>query len=191
MNLVSINITHHDTVLMNTDQIPLLYYWDGETNDLINDIVSSEYISQFINTNICTCDIYDTAKLSYFTYEIDEQNNEQYANHTVMIQTVLPLYRISTPLYLKYALTVFNKIYHNAFNVDFTASDTYDNVLMNNDESRITEIYKQVKQKYGTRISLKTLLEYMRSQLSENTHLSVENINFIYEKIETLLQENE
>lgn len=191
MNLVSINITHHDTVLMNTDQIPLLYYWDGETNDLINDIVSSEYISQFINTNICTCDIYDTAKLSYFTYEIDEQNNEQYANHTVMIQTVLPLYRISAPLYLKYALIVFNKIYHNAFNVDFTASDTYDNVLMNNDESRITEIYKQVKQKYGTRISLKTLLEYMRSQLSENTHLSVENINFIYEKIETLLQENE
>lgn len=187
MKLVAINIIYRENMLMNPDNTPILYYWDGKSQDLTTEILQDQQMSQYIVSNLCCADIYDTCKLCYFTYTVDEQNQEQYEKHIVTLQDVLPLYKLSNAdyIYFSYTVNIFNKIYKNAMNKPF------ENDLDITPQEQIIDIYKQVKAKYGARISVRTILEYIRSQLSENTSLSQNNINFIYQKIQDLLTEDE
>ena len=43
-SLVAINILVNDNTILNKNGVPLLFYWDGNSDTLINDIYNNHYL---------------------------------------------------------------------------------------------------------------------------------------------------
>ena len=66
-SLVAINITQFDK-LLNNSTVPLLFYWNGES-DIINSLKEDESFISFIKERCMNIENYTKCKISYFFFK--------------------------------------------------------------------------------------------------------------------------
>ena len=89
-SLVSINITIDDRIL-NKNNVPILFYWNGEGTSLIKSIYEDPSFKSLLCNLVINYDNYADAKLSFF-YFLYENDNEKYIEDFSIIQNEMKLF---------------------------------------------------------------------------------------------------
>lgn len=191
-SLVAINILDINNILLNNQltsnnsSAPLLYYWNGET-DVINDLQNSESLckrcsSLFINNP----EDYLTISLSLFYFKYDENGEEQYEDVHKNIQDIIYLENLDNDEIVNhFILKHFSYLYKTSIKEEYE----YDN---NKDEIyNIIVIYNKLKNKFKTRVSTETIINWVRSVLLEKDKFNAKNTNYIINKLTKTLYEAE
>ena len=183
----AINATILDK-LINKNQIPIVYYYNGNDNDIINDIMKSTEFLDFINKNMLTQNNgYFYGKISIFYYKDNDYTEQSFylRNKLLIIDIGQDLSRI---IYLPIVFNIFNYLFEKAFN------KKYEVINMNNNESiieNIKTIYNKICEKYT--ISFDTIVNYISKNLYAyeltdiNYKFNNEDVNYIINDITNIL----
>lgn len=182
--LVAINITHNN-ILDNPNEKPILFYWDGEeVLDILSENIYSHEKFKSIIYEKCCSDIekYNTARVDYFYFKYID-GKENYAEGDFIIQQIYTLEKLDNDgiyLWRDYASVIFNDLYKSVFKKDFEGDILADQII---------EMYNAIKEKKPLRIVKTTVIEYVRAQLKERFNLTSENADFIYNKLDNLIND--
>lgn len=183
----AINATILDK-LINKNQIPIVYYYNGNDNDIINDIMKSAEFLDFINKNMLTQNNgYFYGKISIFYYKDNDYTEQSFylRNKLLIIDIGQDLSRI---IYLPIVFNIFNYLFEKAFN------KKYEVINMNNNKSiieNIKTIYNKICEKYT--ISFDTIVNYISKNLYAyeltdiNYKFNNEDVNYIINDITNIL----
>ena len=161
----AINTTILDK-LINKNNIPIVYYFDGISDDLIFDIMKSkEFIDFVYNDVLSKPDGYIYGKISMFYYKDDE-----YTEQSFYLRDKFSLQYIGSELtrivYADMMLNVFNDLYKKAFDNELIL-DSYELKSHVDYCCYVIEIiYKKLKEKYGDKLSFNTIKNYILKYLS-------------------------
>lgn len=185
-SLVAINILVNDNTILNKNGVPLLFYWDGNSDTLINDIYNNDDFKLLIYNSIINVKNYANTKLAlfYFTYD---NNEEKYNEEISNVQNVLKLSlldddtRMFYKNYLwKHFAFLYNSAYHEDYDKEISLFDIDDCIL---------DVYDKIQEKFPKRVIKSTVINYIRSELQLKDNLSLENTDWIINQLEKLLTE--
>lgn len=181
-SLVALNLVDNN-ILINPSLTPILYYWDGNS-ELIDTMMEDTKLTDLVVSKI-TFQNYTKLRLSYFLFEYIE-NEEVYSDNTISIQDIFTLDKFeSSEIIMQYLLSRFIELYKNSFKTEYT-------VPIISIEDSIIEIYRAIKQKFKTRISKLTMVNWVRSTLISDEKLNQKNSDIIINKLnEILINEND
>ena len=196
-SLVSINILDNNRKLYNPSTVPILYYYDGDSESLSNSIKNDTGFMKFLyESKLFSTDLYTKTNLSYFYFDIgnlvDDDSDDIIVENSIDIQDLMTLehlYNTDTlysEFYLHYLRYHFSYLYKGVFKEDFIFSE---DVL--NTDKEITTIYDTIKKKYPDKIVKTTVLNYIRSVLREKENLSIENSEWIVKQLEHIIGERQ
>lgn len=187
-SLVAINIIN-DKEILNVNGVPLLFYWDGQSN-VIESICNDENFKKYLYNVVNNKNVYSTSKIVFFYFKYDNETNlEKYADDNILIQNFLHLKDFpegKINFCIEYLWDHFLLLYKSAYGVDY---DKEVNLL--SVEDHILDIYDKMKEKYPKRVIKSTVINYIRSELMKTDNLNMENTDWIIDKLETLLNERE
>ena len=187
-SLVAINILVNDNTILNKNGVPLLFYWDGNSDALINDIYNNEDFKSLIYNSVINVKNYANTKLAlfYFTYENEE---EKYHEEISNIQNVLKLALLDDDTRMFYKMYLWNHfkfLYESAYHEKYA-----DDVSLFDMDECILDIYDKIQNKYPKRVIKSTVINYIRGELQKTDNLSMENTDWIIAQLETLLTERD
>lgn len=196
-SLVSINIVDNNRKLYNPSTVPILYYYNGNSESLSDSIKNDIGFTKFLyESKLFSTDLYTKTNLSYFYFDIgnlvNDDSDDNIVENSVDIQELMSLehlYNIDptySEFYLHYLRYYFNDLYKGVFKEDFIFSED-----VSNTDKEITTIYDTIKKKYPDKIVKTTVLNYIRSVLRENDNLSIENSEWIVKQLENILGERQ
>ena len=183
-SLVALNITL-DRGLLNKTDVPILFYWDGES-DVMESILTDPGFNSLLKDTVMNPKAYPNAKISIFYFTYDGQK-EQYDEGTYYIQNLIKLSAMdeeTRSFYKMYLYNHFMYLYDCAYHEQYDKS--YD--LFNVDEN-ILDIYDKIQKNYPKRVIKATVLNYIRGELQAKDGLNTENCNWIIYELEKLLEE--
>ena len=183
-SLVALNITSNDK-LLNKNNVPILFYWNGEST-LINAIYNDINFKSLLYNTVMNYDNYANAKLSFFYYEGE---NENYTEDFCFVQNDIKLFDLDDETRMFYKMYLWNHfkfLYESAFHEKYEG-----NVSLFEMDECILDIYDQIQSKYPKRVIKSTVINYIRSELQKTDCLSMENTDWIIEQLENLLNERE
>ena len=156
-SLVAINITQFDK-LLNNSTVPLLFYWNGES-DIISSLKEDESFISFIKERCMNIDNYTKCKISYFFFKYNEDNEE----YNQQIDDIQDVFQIDSNkiLILEYLTTIFKKMYN-----DFLKTRYSGDIMFNTDDT-VLEIYSRIQEKFPNRFVKESVLNYVRSELKK------------------------
>lgn len=181
----AINTFYQLNECANTDGIPHMYICDDVDNfvDLLKN--DEQYISWLKQINIFDLTKYTTAYISAFTYNHDDIGAESYIPYAhLRIQDLYPLDK--TGVLDNLIKVCFDYLYTLSFDVSANFGDDYIEDCLN--------IYKKLKQKFGSKISKLTIVNSIRSHLETGdilSDLSYANIEITINKIQEILNNEE
>jgi len=176
-SLVAINIVLGDK-LINPKHTPILFYWDGE-GDLENIIYDSQEIKNILVKNIHSLSDYNKTSIAYFYFYYNDEGHEQIVEEITHVAYHCTIDEFGDSIYEELTFPIFQYLYKCSFKEDYT-NDTG----MTTDD--IKDIYNQLKEKYPDRISLETVINYVRKKLGEQ-NIEEENKELIVDKLKNIL----
>lgn len=187
-SLVAINIIVNKDTIVNKNGVPLLFYWDGNSDTLLKDIYDNEEFRSLLYNTIINYNNYAKSKLAlfYFTYDNDE---EKYNEIVSSIQDILKLSILdddSRMFYKNYLWNHFEFLYESAFHEKYDKEIS----LFDIDDS-IINVYDKIQEKYPKRVIKSTVINYIRGELQSKDMLTMENTDWIIFQLENLLNEKE
>lgn len=159
--LVAINIINTlDNTLVNNQTYPILYYWSGEDySELSESLQNDENFKKYVFKDITN---YFTSKIYFFFFD-DRNNDEQYIEQNMSLQEYVKFDELTDQqkreLISHYIFPVFDKLYVDVFKTHYPNNDK-DNIY-----NILKSIYTKIKNKYGERVSERTVINYVRSEL--------------------------
>ena len=193
----AINATILDK-LINKNNIPLVYYFDGSSDDLIFDIMKSKSFIDFIYNDILSQpNGYIYGKISMFYYKDDK-----YTEQSFYLRDKISLSNICSELirivYADMMLNLFTDLYKKSFTTELVLEDEYkEQPYCDYCCYVIKTIYNKLKEKYGSRLSFITLKNYVLKHLStfyfqdnegkQHFKLRTDDINCIIDDLTNLL----
>lgn len=180
-NCVAINIlkkTDDGSVVMNKRGMPILFYWDGET-DVLEDIQSKdEFVSLLKNmTNITN---YTSISIAYLYFMEDAENEfkEVYNDKVIDLQDWMPFSKLEHEFAYSYIKNIMFDLYKKVFGNEYEKSNK-DSL-----ETVYVYMYTAIKEKYAQRITKITFIEYIRTEIVKmNTGLSKTNIDWLFNRL--------
>lgn len=196
-SLVSINIVDNNKKLYNPSTVPILYYYNGNSESLSDSIRNDTGFIKFLyESKLFSTDLYIKTNLSYFYFDIgnliDDNSDDNIVENNINIQDLMTLEHLHnidvqySEFYLRYLRYHFNDLYKGVFKVDFEFSND-----ISNTDKEIVTIYDTIKKKYPDKIVKTTVLNYIRSVLREKENLSIENSEWIVKQLEHILGERQ
>lgn len=180
-NCVAINIlkkTDDGSVVMNKRGMPILFYWDGET-DVLEDMQSKEeFVSLLKNmTNITNYTSISIAYL-YFMEDADNEFKEVYNDKVIDLQDWMPFSKLEHEFAYSYIKNIMFDLYKKVFGNEYEKSNK-DSL-----ETVYVYMYTAIKEKYAQRITKITFIEYIRTEIVKmNTGLSKTNIDWLFNRL--------
>jgi len=182
---ISINIIQ-DKIIINPDGVPIIFYWDGQS-DMIEDFINDEKFSSILKENILSDKKkYDTTYLSLI-YVSTLNNRTSFKTKKISIQQLYKLKDLNNNIVNEYLDDIFFDLYEMIFKEQYS-----ERILREeqSDENSIKDIYKLVKENSKKKVSEETFINYVLSKLNDNTKLSIENKNFLIEKLKDIIRES-
>ncbi len=157
-NLAAINVVCNDK-LVNRNGIPLLFYWNGET-DIIEDIGTNIDFMQWLEDEDILTNInnYLNSHIAFFYFK---SNDEDYQDHTIDIQE---LYNLDALSELKLELLVECTYY--LYNKSFPERNRMH--LSGTLEQQCKDAIKMILDKYGERLSIESCKNAIRAYVQEH-----------------------
>ena len=157
-NLAAINVVCNDK-LVNRNGIPLLFYWNGET-DIIEDIGTNIDFMQWLEDEDILTNInnYLNSHIAFFYFK---SNDEDYQDHTIDIQD---LYNLDALSELKLELLVECTYY--LYNKSFPERNGMH--LSGTLEQQCKDAIKMILDKYGERLSIESCRNAIRAYVQEH-----------------------
>ena len=185
-SLVAINILIDENTILNKNGVPLLFYWDGNSDTLINDIYNNDSFKSLIYNSVLNDKNYANTKLAlfYFTYDNGEENYQEEISN---IQHVLKLSLLDDDtrmFYKNYLWKHFEFLYNSAIHEDYGKEISLFDI-----DDCILDVYDKIQEKYPKRVIKSTVINYIRSELQLKDKLSLENTDWIIYQLENLLNE--
>lgn len=181
--------------LINKDNVPLLFYFNGGQS-IIDDMISNEDFIKYLKDNgvfslsvsnhdVITASNYFETYIAMFYY-----NNTQYEQHTFKLEDVYPLHKIDDELreIVTYNTlsTEFNKMYERVMKkpyvMQFQTSSLYEYVRY---------MYDEIKNAYNERITPTTVINYIRMQLSTqyNGKINADSVTYLVGILTNILKD--
>lgn len=171
-------------ILLNKTDVPTLYYWNG-TDNLEKDFLSNEVFRTLIDETCFNKDSYSKSKIAYFNFTLID-NEENYNEYSIDIQDLFTLDLLTETenmFYIEYLNEIMNNLYITSMGHEFNG-----NILLDTNEKYI-QMYLDIQKKYPNRFVKNTLLNYVRSELVKLYDLHQVNSNWIINKLEEILKE--
>ena len=183
-SLVAINLIDIDGKLLNKTSVPLLYYWNG-VSDVADDLRHDEMLGEYCSTLFINPEKYLDVLISYFYFTYDEEGKEKYTDITTQFQDILYLENFNSLHIVKhYILQHFLNLYKTSIKTEYISDVT-------NVDDTIIDIYNILKGKFKTRITKKTVINWVRSVLLDTNHFNTINATYIINELETILKDVE
>lgn len=179
--LVAINITNNG-MLYNPTNVPILFYWDGEKT-ITEKILEDSTFVNLLNNRIINIKLYAETCLNWFYFTYDENTENYTESGDIYIQNIMPLSLIHSIFWQEYVEEIFKELYKAVYKKDYV------NVLNISIIDSILEMYRGIKSKRPLKIQKNTVIEYIRSQLKEKYKLSQENADYIYDKLNEIIED--
>ena len=188
-SLVAINILNNDVLLNNklvnnNSYAPILYYWNGET-DIVKDLQSSESLCKKCSSLFDNPEQYLTISLSLFYFKYDENNEEQYEDVCKQIQDIIYLENFESDEIVNHFI-----LKHFCYLYKTSIKEEYEYIEHKNEIYNIINIYNKLKNKFKTRVSTETIINWVRSVLLEKDNFNAKNTNYIIDKLTKILKDN-
>ena len=174
--------------LINKNQIPIVYYYNGNDNDIINDIMKSAEFLDFINNNILTQENgYFYGKISIFYYKDNDYTEQSFYLRNKLLITDIEQ-DLSRAIYLPIIFNIFNYLFEKAFNKKYEAINIDNNECI---IENIKAIYNKICEKYT--ISFDTIINYISKNLYAyeltdiNYKFNNKDVNYIINDITNIL----
>ena len=183
--LVAINILNGD-YLINERGVPFLFYWDG-VNDIDKTLAESSELKKYLYEKVINKDNYTSLRLAMFYFKYTEDNEEQYYEKKIDLQSFIKLIDIEEDkrmFYKEYLWQHFQFLYDSAYHESYNKT-----VSLFDIDDAILDVYDKIQEKYPKRVIKSTVVNYIRGELQKNNNLSMENTNWIIERLEKLLTE--
>ena len=95
-SLVSINIVDNNRKLYNPSTVPILYYYNGDSESLSNSIKNDTGFMKFLyESKLFSTDLYTKTNLSYFYFDIgnlvDDDSDDIIVENSIDIQDLMTL----------------------------------------------------------------------------------------------------
>lgn len=182
-SLVAINLVDIDGKLLNKTNVPLLYYWNGQT-DVISDLQNDKQLAEYCELLFINPEKYLDVLVSYFYFTYDENGGENYNDNIMQFQDIVYLENFNSAHIVKhYILQHFLNLYKTSIKSDY--SD--DNNEATSVNETIIDIYNILKNRFKTRISKPTIINWVRSVLLDTNHFNTRNSDFIIKTLEQIL----
>ena len=179
-SLVAINIINNDNKLLNKTSMPMLYYWNGES-DVLDDLSNDTNLTEYLTTLLTKPEEYLNIFLSYFYFKYNENNEEDYSDNTIQIQNVITLDKFESDHIVLYFLKkLFLTLYKISFKCDFISES-------NNDTEDIKTMCQAIKDKFKTRLTKETIINWVRSALVDKDKLNTQNTEYIILKLNQII----
>jgi hypothetical protein len=179
-SLVAINITNNENKLLNKTSMPMLFYWNGES-DVLDDLSKDENLIEYTKNLITNPADYLNIFVSYFYFKYNENNEEDYSDNTLQIQDLILLEKFESDHIVLYFLKkLFLTLYKISFKMDFPEEG-------NNASDDIKKMCYAIKEKFKTRLTKETIINWVRSALLEKDHLNTQNTEYIILKLNQII----
>ena len=180
-SLVSINILNSENKLLNKTCVPMLYYWNGNT-DVLDDLSNDEELINYSKGLFNEPTDYLKINISYFYFKYDENHEEEYSDNTIPIQNIVTLDKFDSDyIVLHYLHKHFSTLYKNSFKTTFV-SETFEPI------ENIITMYRDIKSKFKTRLNKITIVNWVRSVLIDTEHFNSVNSDYIIFKLNEILK---
>ena len=175
-NLAAINVICNGK-LVNRNSVPLLFYWNGET-DLLEDIKSNIDFKQWLEDEEVLNNInnYLNSHIAFFYFK---SNDEDYQDQTISIQD---LYNISELSELKLELLI--ECIHYLYTKSFPERNGMH--LSGTLEQQCKDAIKMILDKYGERLSIDTCRNAIRAYVQER-YKGFRRVDEFMEYVETVI----
>ena len=180
-SLVAINILDKtNNKLLNPTLVPLLFYWNGE-DDVLTEIRHNEDFIKFIEQHITELN-YTQTDIAFF-YFTNISGVEDYKDKNISIQEAISLNLFNSENIVNYFIKLhFEELYKISFKTDFDNTDI--NIV-----DEIKQIYKVLKDKFSSRISKPTVVNWVRSVLLDKDNFNNTNTTYIINKLNEILKD--
>lgn len=188
-SLVALNLIGNNNILLNPSNYPMLLYWNESNGRSIpEELFFNEQASKYIIEKCGNINLYTLSKISFF-YFIDRDNDgdEDYTEQTIDIQNLYALKVLTNEqnfFYKDYVNKTFEYLYYCSYKEEYN--------ITNNPlewEEDIIHVYKKIQEKYPKKISKPTVINYVRSELTQKYNLNTDNSIWIIEKLENILSD--
>lgn len=178
--LVSLNIISGNEKLLNPSYVPILYYWDEQSNKLEEDLSKDEAYINYIEDHCFNIKDYGEAKISYFKYNIQSEEIEQ---NTFIIQHHHLLYMSDKgkSLAIEYLVAIFKYLYQYAIKKEYDVKEDQTNIDI------IIDIYNILKERNQKKILPETVRNYVMSELQQKYKLSPKNMDFVLKQYDDII----
>ena len=187
-SLVAINLITKDRQLLNPTDVPILLYW----NDGAGRTIAEEYFFNDVSHNYtiklcCNMDLYTFSELNLFYFkDNDGDGEEDYTEYKVDIQELFELNKLNDVERVFYKEYI-NQIFDYLYNCVYKESPEW-SLEPWQWEDDIIHIYKKIKEKSPDRVTKATVVNYVRSELSQKYGLNPNNTNWIIENLQKILK---
>lgn len=178
-SLVAINMFNGDK-LINKTKVPILFYWDGETN-LQDDLCSNNDFVEFCINNMETPKDYLNLHIAYFYFVEDNNGDEDYKDTEANLQDILLLSKFNSVSIVDFFLI---KHFKSLFEISFKI--TYQTNLQLGREV-VIEVYNRLKERFGDRITKTTVINWVRSKLIDD-NFNTTNVDYFVEYLYNILK---
>ena len=175
--IVGINI-FVDGKLINDNNVPILYYWNNE-EDIEDELSKSDDLIFFLTKKITTPSEYLNSNLTYVKYD---NFSKEYTSNRLNIQNLFDLKHFNEyneNFWINFIINDFLNLYQLSYKQTYELSSSLDEDIKN--------MFVKIKQKYPNKVNKDTIVNYIFSKLNENKLLSVDNTNYIINKLKQLI----
>ena len=120
-----------------------------------------------------------------FYFKYDENGEEQYEDIYKDIQDIIYLENFeSDEIVNHFILKHFCYLYKTSIKEEYEYIENKDEIY------NIINIYNKLKNKFKTRVSTETIINWVRSVLLEKDNFNIKNTNYIIDKLTKILKDN-
>ena len=182
-SLVAINILNKEDKICNKSGVPMLYYWNGQ-NDVLDDLSNDNDLLFYAQTLFESPEMYLGYSVNYFYFKYNDNDEEEYADNIIELQDIIKLNKFDSNEIILYFLTKhFKTLYKNSFKTEFELSD--DTI------QSIVTMYRNIKDKFKSRLNKETIINWVRSVLIDKDHFNRTNSDYIILKLNEILKSEE
>lgn len=188
-SLVALNLVDNNKKLLNPSNYPILLYWNESSGrNITEEIFYNDNSNNFITNTCCNIDLYTSSSINFFYFiDKDGDGDEDYTEVNIQIQDLFSLSALSKEqsiFFKNYLIETFSYLYFCSYKENPNWS-----IEPWKWEDDLIDIYIKIQEKYPKKILKATVINYVRSELSQKYGLNTNNIEWIISNLENILSE--